>query len=209
MERTALPQGSRKTLLRRIWNLVGAPLRLIFLPDDCSTRLGLTSLEEERISAVLPYVQGRLLDIGAGCNKLVKRYGNGVGVDVHDWGGGALIVEDSSQLPFSSGDFDTVTFLASLNHIPKRVEVLQEAYRVLSPKGRVIITMINPILGGIGHFIWWYSEEKERGMKEGEVAGMWTKDIVHLCRSAGFEMIEHQRFLYWLNNLYLGVKSST
>jgi len=167
----------------------------------------LTSLEEERISAVLPYVQGRLLDIGAGRNKLVKRYGNGVGVDVYDWGEGALIVEDSSQLPFSDGEFDTVAFLACLNHIPNRAEVLQEAYRVLSPKGRLIITMINPILGGIGHFIWWYGEDKERGMKEGEVAGMWTKDIVRLCRSAGFEIVEHKRFLYQLNNLYLGVKS--
>jgi len=194
--------------LRHIWNLLGAPLRLIFLPDDCSTRLGLTSLEEERISAVLPYVQGRLLDIGAGRNKLVKRYGNGVGVDVYDWGGGALIVEDSSQLPFPDGEFDTVTFLASLNHIPNRVDVLREGYRVLSPKGRLIVTMINPILGGIGHFIWWYSEDKERGMKKDEIVGMWTKDIARLCRSAGFEVVEHKRFLYQLNNFYLGIKSS-
>jgi SAM-dependent methyltransferase len=197
-----------KTYRQHLWDTIGAPLRCVFLPDDWSARLGLTSLEEERISAVLPYIQGRLLDIGAGRNTLVKRYGNGVGIDVYDWGGGALIVEDSANLPFSDGAFDTVTLVASLNHIPNRTEVLQEAYRVLSPKGRLIITMINPILGGIGHLIWWYSEDKERGMAEGEVGGMWTEETARLCRSVGFEIVEHKRFLYWLNNLYLGVKSS-
>ena len=40
-----------------------------------------------RIRAVLPRVRGRLLDIGCGTNELVRRYGNGVGVDRihHGW----------------------------------------------------------------------------------------------------------------------------
>lgn len=45
-------------------------------------------LEGVRISTVLPYIKGDLLDIGCGMNNLTKLYGAGIGVDVHDWGGG-------------------------------------------------------------------------------------------------------------------------
>lgn len=148
---------------------------MVLLPDDASTRLGWTSLEEERLRAVLPELRGRLLDVGAGRNTLVRRYdelgGEGVGVDVHDWGGGALVVEDSSHLPFADASFDTVTFVACLNHIPDRAGALREAHRVLRPGGRVVATMIDPVLGEVGHRLWWYGEDKHRETQPGEVGG--------------------------------------
>ena len=39
-------------------------------------------LEHRRATAVLPHVRGRLLDVGCGSNQLVRRYGDGMGVDV-------------------------------------------------------------------------------------------------------------------------------
>ena len=97
-------------------------------------RLALTTLEEERMRAIIPRAQGRLLDIGCGRNMLIKAYrdkgGDGIGIDVHDYGGGGLIVEDSSDLPFPDGSFDTIVFAACLNHIPYRVKVLGEAHRL-------------------------------------------------------------------------------
>jgi len=189
-------------------DLVFAPLRLLVLPDDWATRLGLTSLEEERICAALPYIRGRLLDIGAGRNRLVKRYGNGIGVDVHDWGGGALIVEDSSKLPFPDKSFDTVTFLACLNHIPYREAVLREAHRLLEDDGRLIVTMLNPVLGWIGHkLFWWYSEDKERGMVPGETYGLWPSAVKRLLAKTGFHVICRKRFVYGLNNLFIVEKN--
>src|SRR5262245_45100549 len=107
----------RSKTLTRLWDFVGIPFRLVLFDQKWLPHLGWTTLEEERLEAVFPYVRGRLLDIGAGANTLVKRYGNGVGVDVHDWGGGALVVQDSSKLAFSDGEFDTVTLIACLNHI--------------------------------------------------------------------------------------------
>lgn len=194
----------RKSFLQAIWDLVGVPFRLVLFDQKWLPYFGWTTLEEERLAAVLPHIQGRLLDIGAGPNTLVKRYGNGVGIDVHDWGGGATIVEDTSRLPFEDGSFDTVAFVACLNHIPYREAVLREAKRLLKPGGRLIITMINPLLGGIGHAIWWYSEDKQRGgMAEGEVGGMWTRDILRLCGGAGFQLEVRKRFLFRLNNLYV------
>jgi hypothetical protein len=66
--------------------------------------------------------------------------------------------------------------------------------------------MINPVLGEIGHRNWWYGEDKKRDTEPGEVAGLWTRDIVRMCEQAGFKLVEHERFLYSLNNLYLAVK---
>lgn len=193
-----------KSLFVRIIDFAFAPLRLAFLSDEASKRLGMTSLEDERLNNVLPFVKGRLLDIGCGRNRLVKRYGNGTGVDVYDWGGGALIVKDTAELPFEGASFDTVTIIAALNHIPNRVNVLREARRVLRPGGKLIITMINPLISYIGHkYLWWYSEEKERGMEEGEVYGFWNKDVIVMVKEAGFELALHRRFVYGLNNLFV------
>ncbi|HJU41678.1 MAG TPA: methyltransferase domain-containing protein [Vicinamibacterales bacterium] len=194
----------RKTLAQTAWDFIGIPARLVLFPPHWLERCGWTTLEDERLRQVLPEIRGRLLDIGAGPNTLVKRYGQGTGVDVFDWGGGALVVEDTAQLPFADRSFDTIAFIACLNHIPNREAVLKEARRLLAPGGRVVMTMINPILGGVGHAIWWYSEDKQRGgMLPGEVGGLWTKDIVAMCEAAGFRLITHRRFVYGMNHLYV------
>ncbi len=194
----------QKTLLQSVWDFIGIPFRLVLFDQAWLPRFGWTTLEEERLNAVLPYLRGRLLDVGAGPNTLVRRYGNGIGVDVVDWGGGVMVVEDTSRLPFENESFDTITFIACLNHIPYREAALREARRLIRPDGRLIITMINPLLGDFGHAIWWYSEDKKRGgMKEGEVGGMWTSEIVQLCQAAGFRLALHRRFVYGMNNLYI------
>ncbi len=194
----------QRSLLQSIWDFIGIPFRLVLFDQAWLPRFGWTTLEEERLNAVLPHLRGRLLDIGAGPNTLVQRYGNGIGVDVVDWGGGVMVVQDTSRLPFESESFDTITFIACLNHIPYRQAALREARRLIRPDGRLIITMINPLLGDFGHAIWWYSEDKKRGgMKEGEVGGMWTSEIVQLCQTAGFRLTLHRRFVYGMNNLYI------
>lgn len=195
-----------KSRKQHLWDFLGIPFRLLLFDQAWLPRFGWTTLEEERISAVLPKIRGRLLDIGAGSNTLVRRYGHqeSMGVDIYDWGGGALVIEDASCLPFEEESFDTVTFVACLNHIPNRRETIIEARRLLRPGGQIIITMINPILGGFGHWIWWYSEDKKRGgMAEGEVGGMWTSDIVNICKDAGFRLVGRIRFVYGMNNIYV------
>ncbi len=195
---------ANKTILQTAWDFFGIPFRLVLFDQAWLPRFGWTTLEEERIAAVLPHIKGRLLDVGAGTNTLVNRYGDGVGVDVFEWGGGALVVEDSSTLPFEDASFDTITYLACLNHIPYREAALHEARRLLKPDGRIIITMISPFLGDIGHAIWWYSEDKHRGgMLPGEVGGLHRDEVIRLCESAGFSLGHHQRFVYRMNNLYV------
>lgn len=192
-----------KGFFRHIYNFIGIPLRLVLFPDSWCERLGLTSLEMERISAVLPHVRGRLLDIGCGNNRLVRAYGNGVGVDVYKWTEDVVVVEDSGSISMNSCTFDTVTFLASLNHIPNREAVIGEARRLLKDDGQVIVTMINPLLGTIGHKIWWYGEERKRGMQDGESYGLWNDEIIRLFEVNGLRLKNHRRFVYWLNNLLI------
>jgi len=198
-----------RSAVRHAWDLCGIPFRFVLFPDHWNQKCGWTSFEEERLRAVLPRIRGDLLDIGAGTNTLVKLYGAGTGVDVFDFGGGATIVEDTRELPFEDGSFDTVTFIACLNHIPYRLEALREARRVLRPGGRIIATMINRWLGEIGHKLWWYSEDKVRGMLPGETGGLDVREMTELLEQAGFANVNFSRFVYGLNGLYLAENPKT
>jgi SAM-dependent methyltransferase len=206
-----------KPLVRQVWDLVGAPLRMMLMPDHVSERYGLTSLRAERMAAVLPELRGRLLDVGAGDNVLVKLYRRhavslarnvpdaeaSLGVDVVDWGSDCVIIESAGRLPFPDASFDTVSFIACINHIPERRAALAEAGRVLRPGGRVVLTMIGRLVGDVGHMIWWYSEDKHREVAEGELMGMDREEVETLLRDAGFSRIEVRGFVYGLNRLFI------
>ena len=199
-----------KTVGQRVWDHLFAPLRLTVLSDDQCAILGITSINQERIAFARRYVRGRLLDVGCGRNLLVKSYpGFGVGVDVFDWGQRALILTDTSRLPFREQSFDTVAILAAFNHIPNREAVLTDVHRVLRDDGQLVVTMITPTLSTIGHrFLWWYSDDWIRGMAEGEVYGYTRRQLVALMAAGGFRLVRHDRFLYRLNHLYVFLKSS-
>jgi 2-polyprenyl-3-methyl-5-hydroxy-6-metoxy-1,4-benzoquinol methylase len=158
-----------------------------------------------RIGAVLPFVKGKLLDVGCGMNRLVKAHGNGVGVDVHDWGKVDYVVENSAKLPFDDATFDTVTIIAALNHIANREEVLRECKRLLKPGGRLIITMITPRVSEIWHLLRspWDADQRERGMAEGEVYGFTTKRLTALVSAQGFSLLVQKRFMLGLNSIYV------
>jgi len=166
-------------------------------------------LEQQRIKAVWPYLNGYILDIGCGMNSLVRHYGNGVGVDVYDWGDVDFVVENTAQLPFKDVEFNTVTILAALNHIPNRDEVLIECHRVLADDGLLILTMIPPVISSLWHKIRkpWDVDQNERGMKEREVYGLTGKQMITLISEGGFELESSKRFMCWINTVYVCKKS--
>lgn len=159
-----------------------------------------------RINNALPHISGKLLDVGCGNNLFKEYYGESmVGVDVFQWGTVDIVVQKTSELPFNNEEFDTVTIIAALNHIPNRQDVLQEIYRVLKNDGRLIITMIPPVISTIWHFLRkpWDEDQKSRGMKEGEVYGMSTRTLADLFEKTRFAILTHQRFMLGVNHLFV------
>ena len=189
--------------IKKIINIVCFPLR-VACSHNLVEKLGLVSIRQERMDMVRKYCTGRLLDIGCGGNELVKEYGQGTGVDVHNWEGVDLVVEDTSNLPFKDKEFDTVSFVTSLHHIPYREKALEEAHRLLKDDGVLLITMIQRRLGALRHMTaWWDRDLVKRGMKEGEVDGIDKKDVIKLVNDAGFDVIRIELFCLGLNRLYV------
>jgi SAM-dependent methyltransferase len=168
----------------------------------------LTTNEDIRVGIVRNAARGRLLDIGCGKNRLVREYraagGEGTGVDVYDWGSCDLVVPDTARLPFADASFDTISFVACLNHIPNRVEVLKEARRLLAPGGRVLVTNLTPVVSRIWHaYAFWDDDQHERGMAEGEVYGFTAEQLVAILRSAGLAVTSRRPFSWRLNELFV------
>jgi SAM-dependent methyltransferase len=194
--------------LSYVLNIAFFPLKMI-IPQPVVGRLpGLVTNFDIRTNLVLAQCEGRLLDIGCGENQLVQRYRlrgkTGIGTDIHDWGNVDLLVADTADLPLETGSFDTVTFVACINHIPNRREVLREARRLLSPNGKIVITNLTPTVSKIWHkWAFWDADQHERGMKEGEVYGFTDRNLRELLKEAGFRVTAHSRFSWGLNNIYV------
>jgi ubiquinone/menaquinone biosynthesis C-methylase UbiE len=188
---------------------------LTFLSSDQARSLGLTPIDEERVTMALGHCRGLLLDIGCGTNELVRHYRSkqriAIGVDVYPWPG-ADVVCDTTMLPFPDALFDTVAMLACLNHVPisKRNRVLQEARRVLKGGGQLLITMINPVVGFFTHTIRHRHDldQLERGMGDEEENGLWEKEVKRLLAANGFHIVKTMPFVFGLNNLYIAQKDA-
>lgn len=206
------PTGPYRSRLHGLVNELLFPLKLL-VPQPLVRRVpGLVTNEDLRMAEVGHEVRGRLLDVGCGPNRLAREYraagGDAVGVDVHPWEGVDLVVEDTSRLPFADGSFDTVSFVACLNHIPNRDQVLREAHRVLADGGRVVLTNLQPLISQVWHaWAFWDKDQHERGMAEGEVWGLAEAQLRALLAEAGFERVERRLFAWGLNQLWIARKS--
>lgn len=107
----------------------------------------------------------------------------GFGSRVHFHHGNA-----SHPLPFEDQSFTAVICIDSMNHLPGRLQVLQEWHRVLRPGGRILFT--NPIIvtgilsneeiairSSIGYFLFTPSGEDERLIQEAGFALVRKLDV--------------------------------
>ena len=195
------------TRRQRIKDRLAFPL-IAFLSTEQARAWGLTPLDHEWILMAIRHCSGFVLDIGCGSNELIRQYGSGIGTDVFPWEGIDLLC-DSSKLPFRDTHFDTVTLLACLNHITDREGVLWEARRVLKAEGRLVITMINPVVGAVVHRLRRRHDpdQVQRGIHAHEKLGLWPAQVKTLLRNTGFALQRRCRFVYGLNSLYVATKA--
>jgi SAM-dependent methyltransferase len=108
----------------------------------------------------LPECQGRrILEIGCGDGKLLSLLDqkNEVhGIDASESGIGAararglaagVLDVSSNSLPFDDDYFDVVIVLETIEHMMNPYYALQQVRRVLQPKGRLICSVPNPLIG--------------------------------------------------------------
>ncbi len=198
------------------------PLRAVTLFHD--DRWGLSCLASERFDYVAREVRGQCLDVGCGRhNRFLMDYrgGNGQGIDIFAYEGLAPenIVPDLTQLPFADATFDSVTFIANLNHCPEpdRDAELRDSWRVLKPGGNIIITMGHPVAEILVHKLVWaydkifrtnYDMDNERGMHEDEDYYLLDGEILDRLARAKFVKVRKKYFVtqWGLNHLFVGWK---
>ena len=151
-------------------------------------------LSEWRARAVLPLIAGNLMDLACGDNRLVKRYGTGVGVDIVKYKDVDLTVDDLSDLPFRDHEFDTVTILAALNYFENPGSVLREVSRVLKPDGTVLVTFLSHNISRIWHSFWEREITPRPAFREPELAGY--------LQTADMNVVKKRTFMFGLNTIY-------
>jgi SAM-dependent methyltransferase len=211
-----------RSRLRKLVDFVTFPLRALTVFH--SDKWGLSSLTSERFDYAAREVIGRCLDVGCGYhNRFVTRWlgGNGKGVDVFRYEGlsDENIVEDIRRFPFPDASFDTVTFIANLNHVPRsdRDVELSEAYRCLRHGGNIIVTMGNPVAEVAVHRVVALYDlllgtkvdmDGERGMGQEEEYYLKDTEIIQRLGRAGFSRLKKKYFItqWGLNHLWVGWK---
>ena len=184
---------------------------LCLLSREQSLKLHLTPIDDERVIMALRYAKEKVLDVGCGANIFVKSYGNGIGVDVYPWEGVDQVIKNAARLPFPDRSFDTISFLACLNHIKNRDKALIEARRVLKKNGQLLITMIPPRLGAFIHWLRYKNDPdhlKRTINHSKEVLGMSDETIESLLKNAGFQLVAKKRFVFGMNTLYVAHKKT-
>lgn len=213
----------QRTKKQRIKDTITFPLRAFTIFEG--DKWGLSSLRTDRCDYCAREVRGYTLDVGCGPdNWFITHHlqGNGLGIDVFKYRGltDENIVEDITHFPFPDASFDTVTFIANLNHVPRsqRDVELAEAYRVLKPGGNILVTMTNALALLVVHrvvevydqvFKTQHDMDNIRGMGYEEEFYLKDSEIRNRLIKAGFTNLQKRRFwtVWGLNWVTIGWKA--
>lgn len=150
-----------------------------------------------RNKKVMPFIRGKLVDIGCGDNRLVSGYGSGTGVDIIDYGSADIVVKDFSKLPFEEKSVDTITIIASLNYFEQPAQVLKEVRCIMKDDGQLILTMSNHSVMRI-----WHKFRESWANKPGNS----YHELLELLEKANLRILKKKSFMFFLNTIYIAGK---
>lgn len=213
----------RRSHFQKTKDFLTLPLRALTVFEE--NKWGLSSTRHERFEYAAEEVRGYCLDIGCGKHNLfINEYlsGHGRGVDVFPYEGlgDSVLLRDPTHLPFPDASFDSVTYIASLNHVPRRIRdnQLKEVYRVLRQDGNIIITMPSAFASILIHrLVAWHDHLFGTAYDLDTIRGMDHKEEDYYLLDAeirarlllvGFCDIRKKYFnTQWgLNHLFVGLK---
>jgi 2-polyprenyl-3-methyl-5-hydroxy-6-metoxy-1,4-benzoquinol methylase len=167
-------------------------------------------LQDWRFRRAEPWVPAgsRLLDIGSHqgefLERLGDRIGSGMGIDplaIPRNGTRYQLrrcsTDECGALPAS--EFDVITMLAVVEHIPERDQLIEECHRLLVPGGRVVLTVPAPVVDHI--LVWLVRLRVVDGMSLDEHHGFDPRQLPGLFARHGFALDRWDRFQLGLNNL--------
>jgi 2-polyprenyl-3-methyl-5-hydroxy-6-metoxy-1,4-benzoquinol methylase len=118
--------------------------------DQISRGLLSPFLRNRRIAAVMPFIEGRVLDIGCGVGALASRCAPDryFGFDI-DFESIELARKENPHHRFDAvlparEIFDTIVGLAVIEHVPRPVEMLRQLRSHLAPNGKIVLTTPHP-----------------------------------------------------------------
>ena len=109
----------------------------------------------------LRYVRGKVLDVGCGEMITTRKIPGAVGMDL-DQGD---VRGSVYAIPYHDDTFDCVTLLEVIEHLKRPGRALSEIYRVLKPRGRLIILFPNDFTFKLAWFLTgkWSEIGRDRG----------------------------------------------
>lgn len=165
----------------------------------------------ETITAMIPKINGRVLDIGCngGTFSEVIRMAVGkadlVGVDINKQSVKyaaqknndiMFMVADGQRLPFRNRSFNLITCIETLEHVLRPEFILRETNRCLQKEGQIVLLVPNSesfLFRIIWHF--WTKFGKGRVWEEAHLNEFGEETLLALIAKFGFKLVEKNRIL--------------
>lgn len=175
-------------------------------------------LRHFRFRKILRHISPNSIVVDIGCghtphllNRLERFIKEGTGLDqlvINGKKGKIKLVSSvlKRKIPIKSNYADHVTLIAVLEHLESPNELLKEAFRILKPGGKFLLTTPSHLNKPLLEFLAF----KLNIVSPREIAEhkryFWKSELVSVVKKAGFINIHHEYFEFFLNNFVVARK---
>ncbi len=169
-------------------------------------------LRRQRFKAALPYIKGRILDVGCDDGALAGKF-KGIsytGIDINKSSietASGLFPEHTFNHSLSEcrppqAGYDTIVMLAVLEHLSHPTDFLTRLTKKMQPQGRLVVTTPAPgyeFILTLGSRLGLFSSEAQA--EHQTLIGY--QELLELGIKAGLQIVKYERFLAGANQLVI------